>query len=112
MPISIHSLRTLTHTNSKERDTSCPNVVKDDYLMQHTKAILLMDKYEIKDYTSQSLVVSMAILVCLLMVLVMVEHSSVQPDSPFFVTPNERWNRLLPLNSTDQQNNELVINDY
>lgn len=84
----------------------------EDYLMQHTKALLLMDKYEIKDYTSQALIVSMAIVACLFMILVMVEHSSIQPGSPIYLSPSERWQRILPLNYSEDEKNNFQETDY
>jgi hypothetical protein len=80
--------------------------------MQHTKALLLMEKYEIKDYTSQALIVSLTILACLFMILVMVEHSSVDLQSPIYLSPSERWQRILPLNFNDMENNRITDTDY
>ena len=109
MTLSIHSLRTVTHSNSNER-IECPEpevMFGDDYVMQHTKALLLMDKYEIQDFYSLTFISILAILSCMFMILIMIEHSSISPSSPIYITPGERWKQILPWNYTNIDPNKV-----
>jgi hypothetical protein len=64
---------------------------KDRPLISHTKAILLMEKLDVKDYTSQIMVIVMVTLLSLGLILYVISQGSVDPESEFFVWPHTKW---------------------
>lgn len=82
------SIRSLPSTDGRDGKD-----VQEDkkYHVSHTRAVLLMDKYDVNDYFSQVIIIILVSLVTTALLIFMIQQASYDVEDPLYIEPHKQW---------------------
>ena len=93
MPISLHSIVTLSNTTASSEFKHCS--CNERLSLKYNKPILLMDKYHVVDRTSKIIILGLTAIITIALIYLITQQSVVPPYSVLYKHPYERWQSLL-----------------
>lgn len=69
-------------------------IEEEEAYITHRQALLLMEKYNVNDYSSMAFVVLLITVVTLGLIMYMIRHASYNTEDPLFVKPHKKWSDI------------------